>query len=1143
MPFVGAWRRGRWSAVCLTAGALALCGFALAVPAASGNHPQLTPADELGLTEAQLRDFEIATLGPAHAAEHAEQREMLREQGEISPAITAEAPVEAQALAAGPPDQVGEWGSPFSIPVFGIHAVVLPTGKVLWWSYPQGTGEPRANTSQAWLWEPSTGAMTRVDPPQIPDPDNPGQTKAANIFCAGQVMLQDGRVLVVGGNLDYGVGVPGDEFRGLKQLYTFNPFNETWTEQPSMSKGRWYPSAVSQPDGRVVIMDGYDDSGTPAKNDTIEVFTPSPDLDGVGQVTTVALRGGPGQPPDRELYPRNFLMPSGRTVIAGPDPGDTWYFNQIGPAPGNAFSWGELPNLNGGQSRLWGSSVLDPGPPSGSTKVMALGGDAFNGTTQRTTETFDDSNHAQGWVPGASMNIGRSHMNTVLLPDASKVVVGGGVGFGEQGLYTYEDEQRQIEIYDPVSNSWRLGPAQAEGRAYHSTAALLPDGRVVSAGDNLNGTIGQPDGDRTDTAELYSPPYLFKGARPAISAAPQSVAWGDTFGVHSPDPVSRAVMMAPAATTHGYDMNQRHVELQVANTVPGTGIDVVSPPSGRVAQPGYYMLFLLNGQGVPSVAKWVRLDPGAPDRPTLSGGPPPPPPDRTLTVTPPGGTGTGTITGTGINCPGDCNQAYPDGTAVTLTATPTGGSTFAGWSGACTGTGPCNLTMSVDRAVSGTFTAAGGGPGGTQLLRPSGDVTSQWNVFGPSAWDALNDDVTQAQTTIPSEQFIYASALNTTTEVAFSDAPLNGVPATSRAWFYGNTAPGENVRADVIWGGAVRGSTTVPAAQGYSWRSVAVTPPDQAAADDLRIRFTVSNSASSSSGNLFAAYFELVTTAGGPPPPPPNRTLAVTPPSGTGTGAITGTGISCPGDCTETYPDGTAVTLSANPTGGSTFAGWTGDCSGTGPCNLTMTANRSVSAVFNSPGGGPGGTQLLRPNADITSQWTVCCLAGTPAWDALDENVTQAQTSIPSEQFLYASALGTTTEVAFSNTALNGTPATSAAWFYGNTAPGQNVRADVLWGGEIRASTTVAGAQSYGWRAVPVTVPNQAAADDLRIRFTVSGAASSSSGNLFASYFELVSDPGPVPLASIDGAGAPPAKAQAKAKKRKKKRRKSKRKR
>ena len=80
--------------------------------------------------------------------------------------------------------------------------------------------------------------------------------------------------------------------------------------------------------------------------------------------------------------------------------------------------------------------------------------------------------------------------------------------------------------------------------------------------------------------------------------------------------------MAPGATTHGDDMNQREVALQVSNTVAGAGINLVSPPSANVAPPGYYMLFLLNQQGVPSVSKWVRIDPTAPDRPDVVAGVP-----------------------------------------------------------------------------------------------------------------------------------------------------------------------------------------------------------------------------------------------------------------------------------------------------------------------------------------------------------------------------------------------------------------------------------------------------------------------------------------------------------------------------------------
>ena len=200
MTLVAMWKKRGWIAACLLAGALSVW-----TPAASGCHPGTTPADEFGLSESELRQAETEALGAGHAAEHAEQRALAQQAGWPGPPSAADEPA---LRLAGPPDQVGQWEAPFPIPIFGIHAVVLPTGKVMWWSYPFGCGEPRQNTAEAWLWDPATGASTRVDPPQVPDPDNPGQTVAANIWCSGQALLADGRVLVTGGNLDYEAGAP-----------------------------------------------------------------------------------------------------------------------------------------------------------------------------------------------------------------------------------------------------------------------------------------------------------------------------------------------------------------------------------------------------------------------------------------------------------------------------------------------------------------------------------------------------------------------------------------------------------------------------------------------------------------------------------------------------------------------------------------------------------------------------------------------------------------------------------------------------------------------------------------------------------------------------------------------------------------------
>jgi hypothetical protein len=208
----------------------------------------------------------LPPVGGDPAVEHLRAHELQRSlaaQDDVAPAYrTSSAEVEPVAEPASvEPQSGGRWGQPFAIPVMGIHAVLLPTGKVLWWSYPQnpdeGLGDPAKaqNTATAWLYDPATGESRRVDPPLERDPVD-GQLKPANIWCSGQSLLADGRVLVTGGNLAYkGDDLPDDgkgplpSYAGLDKVYTFNPFNETWTKQPDMAHGRWYPTQTLLPDG------------------------------------------------------------------------------------------------------------------------------------------------------------------------------------------------------------------------------------------------------------------------------------------------------------------------------------------------------------------------------------------------------------------------------------------------------------------------------------------------------------------------------------------------------------------------------------------------------------------------------------------------------------------------------------------------------------------------------------------------------------------------------------------------------------------------------------------------------------------------------------------------------------------------------
>ncbi len=565
-----------------------------------------------GMSERELRAFETATLGPAHAREHALMRRATsEEQANPSGTVTAEPKLAAADVAeeVGEPADVGQWETTKTqFPIVAIHAAQLPTGKIMFFSYP--TYPNRPNNAEAYLWDPANPSA----PPVAKNP--PGK---ANIWCAGQTFTADGELLVFGGNLEY--ENPSQTWKGLDKVFTFNPWTETWREQPKMAHGRWYPTGVRLPNGQIPIVSGLDESGVLVPhsntNQDIELFTPPADLGGLGTIKKVGSIGTGdaeerSKKPIGELYPRMVVMASGHTILAGPDRQTSWFIDDADP-----FTWGDIPSLT--RHRTWGTTVPLPSGPSGPTKLLALGGTEWSGEpSTTTTELFDESNPGSWQAQTGKDNIyGRGHANTVLLPDGSMVQVGGGRGSldsFESALHYAEPEKRQIELWDPATGKWRLGPEQTEARAYHSTAVLLPDGRVMSAGDDFNGDPGKIDASNDtspmeDTAEIYKPPYLFRGPRPTISSAPTTIGFNGSFGVDTPNTnITSAARVAPAAVTHGVDMNQRMLELPV---VQRTGCVSVTAPTGRnAAPPGYYMLFLLNDQGVPSVAKFVKLEEG-----------------------------------------------------------------------------------------------------------------------------------------------------------------------------------------------------------------------------------------------------------------------------------------------------------------------------------------------------------------------------------------------------------------------------------------------------------------------------------------------------------------------------------------------------
>ena len=289
------------------------------------------------------------------------------------------------------------------------------------------------------------------------------------------------------------------------------------------------------------------------------------------------------------------LLTDGRVAYVGSGLG-TRTFDPV------THTWSSvITNTLSTRTRRYGTSVLLPVSPADGYKsrVMILGG---ANPSLRSTEIIDFSVAAPLWQPGAEMSQPRIEMNATILPNGKVLATGGSLNDEDAASASLN-----ADLYDPATNTFSPAGANAFPRLYHSNALLLPDATVLLAGGNPQ------RGNYEARMEIYSPAYLFNGDRPVIESVPNLVNYGGTFQVHTQDAadIASVVLVRPGAPTHAFDMDQRLVKLSYSV---GSGLlNVTAPPNGNIAPPGYYMLFILNAAGVPSVAKFVQLSGTAPE--------------------------------------------------------------------------------------------------------------------------------------------------------------------------------------------------------------------------------------------------------------------------------------------------------------------------------------------------------------------------------------------------------------------------------------------------------------------------------------------------------------------------------------------------
>jgi len=462
----------------------------------------------------------------------------------------------AQSLPASANNTAGAWSPVKSWPLIPLHAVLMPDGRVL--SY--GTKSDGTQTGYFIydVWDPSAPAGSQHLTSQ--------NTTGTDIFCSSQVVLPgDGGVFIAGGDNWTGTATTNT---GNNNSNVFNYGNNTLTRYNNMNRSRWYSSSTTLLNGETYIQGGSGGTDRPEIRDVNGNFRLLQNAD------TNALVF---------MYPHNFIAPDGR-VFGIDGNGAMYYVNTSGT--GSVTNVGQLSGPTGTDSS---AAMFRPG------RIIQFGGNS-NGA-----RVIDITSGAPVVTNTANLSTQRRLVTATILADGKVLATGGSEVNNEMTGVNYS-----AEIWNPSTGTWVRGANEVKARLYHSTALLLPDASVLVAG-------GGAPGPQTNTnMEIYYPPYLYDASgafasRPGISSAPTFIDIGETFavGLASTQSISRVVMIKTGSVTHSWNMEQRFVELTFQQN--GNQLMVQAPTHAADAPPGYYMVFVIDPSGTPSIAQIARV--------------------------------------------------------------------------------------------------------------------------------------------------------------------------------------------------------------------------------------------------------------------------------------------------------------------------------------------------------------------------------------------------------------------------------------------------------------------------------------------------------------------------------------------------------
>ena len=457
------------------------------------------------------------------------------------------------------------------LPLVPASAANLPNGKVLFWSANDRFSFGAGGQAYTALFDPNTGTSTESLV------NHTGQ----DMFCPGTSNLADGRILVSGGS-------------DAAKTSIYNPATGAWSVAAQMNIPRAYQANTVLRDGSVFTLGGSWAGGLGNKRP--EIWTEAGGWRNLGGIATEPfLTSDP-----RGVYRSDnhmWLIPAGNGQVfhAGPSVNMNW-----------------IETAGAGSSRTAGLRGDDVASMSGNAvmydigKVLKVGGSPAYQDVNATSGSYAIDIAAGVKVRKlAPMAYARAFHNSVVLPNGQVMVLG-----GQSFPVPFSDNTSVLapELWDPTTETFTILAPMAVPRNYHSVALLLPDARVLSAGGGLCGvgcTANHPD------AQIFTPHYLFNAdgspaARPALLSAPATAVYGTTLAVTTDSAVTEFALVRLASTTHTVNNDQRRIPL----TFQSTGVNsyaLAVPTNPGWAIPGDYMLFAMNAQGVPSVAKFIRV--------------------------------------------------------------------------------------------------------------------------------------------------------------------------------------------------------------------------------------------------------------------------------------------------------------------------------------------------------------------------------------------------------------------------------------------------------------------------------------------------------------------------------------------------------